>query len=101
MCDAFSAFAQAYGHGFHPYASLDHAIECARPGAADVLIADMHLADEVRRFMAWLDTLPVEPRAIILTSSAPGLVRHILGPDSMIAVMRKPVDMNELRELLA
>jgi DNA-binding response OmpR family regulator len=100
MCDAFAAFAQAYGHGFCRYATLDEAIGHAAPGPHDVVIADTNQADEVRRLVAWLGALAVKPRAVVLTSRAPDMVRRLLGPGSPVAVMRKPIDMDELRAVM-
>lgn len=101
MCDAFAAFAHAYGYGFFQYATLDRAVVQAVPGRDDVVIADTNLADEVRSLVDWLEALPVKPRAIVLTSRAPEMVQRVLGPGSPISVMRKPVDMNELRSLIS
>lgn len=96
VCDAFQAFAQAFGHVFLQYATLDRAIEHAVPGEADILVADLSRLSDVWRLLEWRATLPVPPRTLILTAHAPATLRRKIGDADNVEILTKPLGAAEL-----
>ena len=101
VADAFEAFAAARGFALQRHETdWSAALDCM-PLTDDVIVADLDRPEEVRGLLAWRGCLALAPRTIVVTSLETGLAAALIGDGSGVAVLAKPIRVEELDAAIA